>query len=159
MHDIDKSWYVRPPDVPEHTSAGGVVARRKDDRVYVALGTQDGYRDHVLPKGHVDPGEDIMQAAIREIEEEAGFTDLQLMSELGSCERLDFRKEAWKITHYFLFHTRQIDVQPTESDRHDPPTWFDLDHLPEMVWPEQRELIVHNREQIRRHILAVAHQE
>ncbi len=156
MNDIDHTWYERPLEVPEHTSAGGIVARREDDRVTIALGTQDGYTDFVLPKGHVDPGEDLMQAAVREIEEEAGFTDLQFMCELGHCERLDFRKEAWKITHYFLFLTRQIQVQPTESDRHDPPSWFDLDSLPDMVWPEQRKLIVHNREQIRRHILAVA---
>ena len=47
---VDETWYERPEDVPEDISAGGIVVRREEDRVYVALA--------------------------REIEEEVGITDL-----------------------------------------------------------------------------------
>ena len=153
MTVIDGSWYRKPPDAPVHDSAGGVVARIEGGRVLVALGCQDGYSLHVLPKGHVEPGETAEQAARREIEEEAGFSDLDVLDDFGIHGRLDFRKQAWKRTHYFLFLTSQVAATPSDSDRHDPPAWFDLDALPEIFWPEQRDLIVENRERIRTLVL------
>ena len=60
---IDSSWYVRPDGVPDRTAAGGIVARLENDTVMIALGQQDGYTDFVLPKGGVDPGESIREAA------------------------------------------------------------------------------------------------
>lgn len=145
---IDETWYRRSGDAPEHLSAGGIVARLDRDRVLVSLGRQVGYEAYVLPKGHVDPGESTLEAARREIEEEAGFTDLRLLQELGWRERFDFRKTAWKKTMYYLFSTRQVDVRPTEADKHEPPAWFPLDALPPIFWPEQRELVEQNRELI-----------
>lgn len=153
---IDESWYVRPPDCPAQDSAGGVVVRREGEHVLVSLSTQDGYHSYVLPKGHVDPGEDLLQAAIREIEEEAGFTHLLMLAELGCCERFDYHKTCWKRTHYFLFLTDQISVQPTDFDRHAPPEWFSLDDHPALFWPEQQELLEHNRDLIRSRVMAAA---
>ncbi len=36
-----------------------------------------------LPKGHVDPGESLAQAALREAKEETGIDDLRLQGEIG----------------------------------------------------------------------------
>ena len=143
---IDHTWYKRPPGVPEHISAGGVVARIEKKQVYIAVVGQRGRSKYVLPKGHVEDGETLEQAARREIEEEAGFTRLRLIAPLGVKERLDFSKRHWKRTHYFLFTTRQIDAKPTE-DRYKI-KWFLLEEMPELFWPEQRQLIHENREQI-----------
>jgi 8-oxo-dGTP pyrophosphatase MutT (NUDIX family) len=102
---IDKTWYQRPLNVPEHVSAGGVVARVENAGVYIALVREKGLSHYVLPKGHVEAGESVEAAAKREIEEEAGFTELTLLAPLGIKERLDFGKRAWKQTHYYLFAT------------------------------------------------------
>lgn len=147
---IDKTWYTRPPATPEHISAGGVIARRQDGRVYVALVREGEFSDYILPKGHVEAGENLEEAARREIGEESGLTDLLLVGELGVRERLDFLKRAWKKTHYYLFTTRQIAGTPTDSEHDYRLEWFPLDALPSMFWPEQKELIEANREQIRR---------
>ena len=44
-------------------------------------------RSWSLPKGHIDPGEDAIAAAKREIYEEPGITHLTLLGELGNYQR------------------------------------------------------------------------
>jgi len=146
---IDKSWYIRPPGVAKHTSCGGVVARRDGNDILVALVTEPGFREYILPKGHLEPGEDFEQAARREIYEEAGFSDLILIKKLGVVERLDFNKRSWGTMHYFLFVTYEIVPSPSDRDHDYVVKWFPVDQLPEMFWPEQKTLIEDNRETIK----------
>lgn len=54
-------------------AAGAVLWRRDGDRIEVALVHRPRYDDWSLPKGKLDPGETIAQAAVREIQEETGF--------------------------------------------------------------------------------------
>jgi 8-oxo-dGTP pyrophosphatase MutT (NUDIX family) len=145
---IDETWYKRLPNVPEHDAAGGVVARFANGRVYIALVREKTLSRHVLPKGHVEAGESLEQAARREIEEEAGFTQLALIAPLGVKERLDFSKKSWKRTHYFLFTTEQVHAVPTDHHNHYKAKWFPIDEFPELFWPEQTQLIRENRNRI-----------
>ena len=132
---IDESWYRRPPGIPEHVSAGGVVVRVKDGGVSVALVQEGEHPQYVLPKGHVEEGEELAQAARREIQEECGLTSLTLRAALGLRERLDYRKASWKRTHYFLFMAEQVEAVPTTQGRHASVEWFPIDALPSMFWP------------------------
>jgi len=59
----------------EETSAGGVVFRRTEAG-FVVLLIRDAYRNWGFPKGHLEAGEDAAAAALREIEEETGLSDL-----------------------------------------------------------------------------------
>ena len=59
----------------EETSAGGVVFRRSDDGLLVLV-IRDAYKNWGFPKGHVEPGEDAAGAAVREVAEETGLSDL-----------------------------------------------------------------------------------
>ena len=145
---IDHSWYVRPPGVSEQVSCGGVIARKDGGAVLIALIGEHGMPEHVLPKGHLEPGENLEQAARREIAEEAGITDLLLVEKIGVKERLDFQKRAWKVTHYFLFTTSQSVCVPTDPKHQYSVGWFPIDALPPMFWPEQRDLIEQNAERI-----------
>jgi len=145
---INETWYKRPPNVPEHDAAGGVVVRAENGRIYFALVGEKGLSKYVLPKGHVEAGESVEAAARREIEEEAGFSELKLLAPLGMKERLDFRKRAWKRTHYFLFATVQKNGVPSDRYHHYKVKWFPLDEFPELFWPEQTQLIRENRKRI-----------
>jgi 8-oxo-dGTP pyrophosphatase MutT (NUDIX family) len=75
-----------------------------------------------LPKGHIDPGENALIAAKREIYEESGIRDLDLIRELGSYERykigLDGGEERseLKVITMFLFRTREKVLKPVDPD-------------------------------------------
>ena len=150
---IDETWYTRPEGVEGSVAAGGVVARVSGSEILIAVAKERGYDTAVLPKGHVDPGEDVEQAARREIAEEVGVEDLQLLTKLDVKERLDFSKTEWKLTHYYLYRTDQVDVKPLEADVHTEMDWIPIEPLPNLFWPEQVELIRENAEEIRSHLL------
>jgi 8-oxo-dGTP pyrophosphatase MutT (NUDIX family) len=144
---IDASWYTRLPNTASRTSAGGIVVRIENGKPLIALVKEEPFAVF-LPKGGIEPGEDLEGAALREIEEEAGLSDLRLVEYLGTRERLGFSKQKWITTHYFLFVTRQEQGKPTDVSHAYSCEWFPLDALPEMLWPEQQELVEGCREKI-----------
>ena len=99
-------------------SAGGVVANSEGK---VLMVSQHG-ASWSLPKGHIDPDEDALAAAKREIYEESGIRDLELIRELGTYERHkigvdggDDRSELKEIT-MFLFRTSEKSLKPVDPD-------------------------------------------
>lgn len=138
---IDASWYTKPDDIPERTSAGGVILRQRRGKTFLALVREGDLSGYFLPKGGVEAGEDLETAARREIQEEAGLKQLELVAYLGARQRLNFRRNRWVTTHYFLFKTNGRQSKPTDTAHVYRCEWFPLDRLPEMFWPEQRELV------------------
>jgi 8-oxo-dGTP pyrophosphatase MutT (NUDIX family) len=86
-------------------SAGGVVVR--DGEIVVIVPTRrasDGSRVLALPKGHIDPGETVLQAATREVREETGVVG-EPVQELGEA-RYWYRRDGQTIPKsvtFFLF--------------------------------------------------------
>ena len=154
---IDDSWYVRPPRSPHRVGAGGVVVRRDGRAIVVALVKEVELGDHhyVLPKGGVNPGEDIETAARREILEESGLVDLTPLGRLGTLARQNFKKTYWQSSHYGLYRTEQIAGQATDPANYGL-DWFSIDALPPMCWPDEEMLIVGNRNHIYRHAVQSA---
>lgn len=150
---IDQSWYTKTDKTHVSLSAGGVVASLAGNKVLVALVREDKFQDYILPKGSVEHGESIEEAARREIFEEAGLDNLTLLCKLGVQERWNFRKTAWKIIHYFLFTTRQIGGKPADTGHDYTCEWFLINSLPHMFWPEQHQILEVNREKITAHLL------
>jgi ADP-ribose pyrophosphatase YjhB (NUDIX family) len=74
-----------------------------------------------LPKGHVEPGESLINAARREIFEESGVSGLTYLGSLGSYKRLKkwsarFQGEEIKEIHVFLFRSDQENLNPIDMD-------------------------------------------
>ena len=97
-------------------SSGGVVI---DQKGMVLLVDQRG-TSWSLPKGHVDLGEEPLDAAIREIYEESGISELQFIKTLGAYGRYKIGKNTgedkteWKILLFFLFKTTQNELSPKD---------------------------------------------
>ncbi len=101
--------------------AGGVITNDKGEVVVVEQGhhTDPSWS---LPKGHVEPGEDFLTAAKREVEEETGLTELECIKEFPVYERHRIGKDGadddvdeLKRLHFFHFKTKQSKLRP-----HDP---------------------------------------
>lgn len=111
-------------------SAGGIVLNSLGQVLVVS---QHG-TSWSLPKGRIEPGEDRLDAARREIREETGITELELVGEVGSYER--YRLSATggeepselKTIHLFIFRTTQDRLSPIDSDN------------PEALWMEGAEV-------------------
>jgi 8-oxo-dGTP pyrophosphatase MutT (NUDIX family) len=157
---IDDSWYTRGGNHGERISAGGVVVRLDKGALVVALIreidhgiTLDGY---VLPKGGIEPGETVDEAMRREIQEEAGLTELVKVQDLAILERLNVTKTLWSINHYGLFLTTQTSGTILDAEHHFDFGWFPLDALPPMYWPDERSLLAKQRLNI--YDAVIAHQ-
>jgi 8-oxo-dGTP pyrophosphatase MutT (NUDIX family) len=100
-------------------SSGGVV-QGQDDRIIIV--EQHG-NSWAFPKGGVEEGESLFEAAKREIKEETGITKLQFVSELGSYMRrsigLDGKGETdkWPPSRrtMFLFRTDETTLAPYQD--------------------------------------------
>ncbi len=115
-------------------SAGGVVVNPQGKILVVS---QHG-TSWSLPKGHLDPGELPLEAAVREIEEESGIKDVTFVKDLGSYERYKIgefggedQSEKKTIT-MFLFTTKEITLKPI--DRENPEArWVDKGEVEKLL--------------------------
>ena len=101
----------------EETSAGGVVYRIVDGSPLYLL-IRDSYRNWGFPKGHVEKGELPDGAALREVSEETGLSDLALR---GLIETIDWHfrfrgKLIHKICHFYLMETAESTTSPQRTE-------------------------------------------
>lgn len=127
-------------------SCGGVIIRTHQGRVDVCLiaSLREGVRTWGLPKGHVEPGEDRLATALREVREETGLEG-ELVAPLGSIayefavkeERVRYAKRV----HFFLLRYRRGD-----TSRHDheveQAVWLALpEALRRLTYPSERRVL------------------
>jgi len=107
-------------------SAGGVVVQRLVDRIQVALVGSSQRETWYLPKGGLDKGETIEQAAVREVVEETGL-DVRVVRPVRAIYYWFNARgtRVHKTVHYFLMEATGggFSQRDTENDR---AAWFDL---------------------------------
>ncbi|HEX4188438.1 MAG TPA: NUDIX hydrolase [Solirubrobacteraceae bacterium] len=131
-------------------SAGGVVVRDSDVAVIVPTRrAADGSRVLSLPKGHVDPGETPVQAAEREVREEAGV-EAEPLSELGES-RYWYRRDGrtiGKSVHFYLFRYRRGRTED-HDDEVEEARWMPLGEAEQkLTYPAEREMVTRARERL-----------
>jgi 8-oxo-dGTP diphosphatase len=113
----------------EVRAAGGVVWRRGEGGVEVALVHRPRYDDWSLPKGKLDTGESFEEAALREVEEETG-----LRCELGPfLDEVGYRdhKDREKLVRWWAMEAGEGEFAP--DDEVDELRWTPLDEAASML--------------------------
>lgn len=111
--------------VISYHAAGGVVTNADGARVLVLIRPA---RDEVrLPKGHVEEGEAHSKTALREVAEETGYTDIEILADLGE-QMVAFplnEKKVQRTEHYFLMRARSLQqmARPPADDQQFFPVW------------------------------------
>lgn len=127
-----------PPHRRGRVSAGLLMYRIREGRLEVFIARPGGpwfprgdFDLWTIPKGEVEPGEDLLAAAVREFEEEVGLRPSPPYYELGSI-----RQRGGKTVHAWAFagdweegrplHSARVDVEwPPGSGRR--ATWPELE--------------------------------
>jgi 8-oxo-dGTP pyrophosphatase MutT (NUDIX family) len=124
-------------------SAGGVVVHRGKVLVIVpARRAADGSLVLGLPKGHLDAGETIVQAATREVREETGVT-AEPVKELGEVRYwyVRGRRRVAKSVFFFLFHYRRGDPADHDDEVLEA-CWMSLAEAQDaLTYPGEREMV------------------
>lgn len=105
-------------------AAGGLVKNQKDECLFIF---RRGYWD--LPKGKVDKGESIPEAALREVIEETGLTGVELERELTTTWHT-YRlkgKRILKPTHWFLMRSSTTELQLQYEEDIEKAEWIPLE--------------------------------
>jgi len=141
----------RLPRVDEFSAGGLVVDRRAEPlrAAVIARHDRNGGLVWSLPKGHVEAGETVEQAAIREVAEETGITG-RILGELGT---IDFwfvapDRRVHKTVRHFLLEAVEGELSDEDIEVVEV-AWMTLDELAtRLAYPDERALLVKAREQL-----------
>lgn len=127
----------------EILAAGGVVVDNNATPPRVLLVHRPRYDDWSFPKGKLDSGETVEEAALREVLEETGIR-CKIVSKIDTL-RYSYQtskgRRRPKVVHYFLMDplTDEIRVPGAEVDRAD---WLDFETALRMLtYKRDRELL------------------
>jgi len=102
------------------TSAGAIILREVEGQLKIALAHHPrATKAWVLPKGHVEAGESLEQAALREIYEETGLNTVLLIKHLGTILRESVKKNGdieQKTIHFYLAYALSVSPSQVPTD-------------------------------------------
>lgn len=126
--DVDETYHKVCSEFIEVNAGGGLVSNRRGDFLLIS---RNGLWD--LPKGHQDPGEDISVTALREVQEETGIDQLQLMDLICVTDHCYRRNEMWHLKHtwwYDMLYTDPTDLTPQKEEDISKAAWVAKSSLP-----------------------------
>lgn len=130
--------------VREPTSGGIIFRSSKDQKDIEVLLIQDSKDRWTIPKGHIEPGETAKMTAKREIEEETGLRNVEVLSWLGKIHfkyrRLD--KLVLMTTQVYLVEAMDFDETPMKEKWMKGIKWFSFNDALEAIEYEDIEKLM-----------------
>ena len=139
-----------PPDSPAPSLSAGVVVVRSSSDGWRLLVLR-AYRNWDFPKGRVEPGESPLEAAIREMAEEAAISDLAFRWGEGYCETAPYRHG--KVARYYLAETTKRAITlPVSRElgrpEHDEWRWVRFGEAGRLLPPRLQPILAWARKQL-----------
>ena len=126
---------MRPASLKKQTSAGGVIYKKNDISIQIALISVRNGQAWCLPKGIVDKGETTEETAVREVREETGLNG-RIIDALGEINYWYFVKEenikCRKKVYFYLMEYVSGDTDDHDCEV-DEAGWFPLEIALEKV--------------------------
>ena len=137
----------------EQVSAGGIVFRSKDTNVEIAIVRVVPEQRWQLPKGIIDPGETVEEAALREVREESGV----VAEIVAPVEKIEYwfvadrdgrRTRFHKFVHFFLMKFVSGDVADHDHEV-DESRWVNVETALDMLeFKSERDVVSKARSMI-----------
>ena len=111
--NLEESWIKFQSCFKNQKAAGGKVLNDKNEVLFIYR-----FNKWDLPKGKLDSGESVSECAIREVEEECGITNLQIIQPLDTTYHIYQEKgnTILKTTYWFLMHTDFVGELTPQSE-------------------------------------------
>jgi 8-oxo-dGTP pyrophosphatase MutT (NUDIX family) len=142
---------MKPASLKTQVSSGGVIFRKHEGILEIAMVTVKGGSVWCLPKGLINKGENPEETALREVSEETGLKG-RIIEKLGEITYWYYIKNEntkfKKTVHFFLMEYLSGDV--ADHDREvDNAFWVPLGIAPEKAgYRGEREMIEKSRERL-----------
>lgn len=124
--DLDK--------LPKEELGGAVVFRKEGQNIFIAL-VHDVFGFWTMSKGHLEKGEDIETGTKREVEEELGLKNINIIKKLGDNEYIASDPETGptrRHVNYFLIESMDKDIKLESSGGLDDARWFSAEEVSEL---------------------------
>lgn len=145
---------VDPETLPYRPCVGCMVFNRAG-RVFVGRRVdQEAGEAWQMPQGGIDPGEDVRQAALRELEEETGITKVEVLAEapdwysydlppdlIGIAMKGKYRgqRQKWFALRFFGADP-DIDLNAHKHVEFDAFRWVEFDEVTQLIVPFKRQV-------------------
>lgn len=126
--DTEDTYRKICAEFKEVEAGGGLVSNRRGDFLLI---NRNGLWD--LPKGHREPGEDIRETALREVQEETGVKELALGDLICITDHCYKRNGIWHLKHTWWFdmlYTAPVDLVPQKEEDITKASWVAKSSLP-----------------------------
>jgi len=123
-------------------SAGCIIYREDGDkRVYLLLKHRKNHWD--FAKGHIEPGEEKIEAALREVDEETGLIDLDIIDNFDEEIHYSFIKNNQVIDKNVTLFLAKVDQDEIKiSDEHNAYLWVSYDDARRLLnYAESRDVL------------------
>lgn len=134
----------------KYLAGGGVVL----DKDKILILNRPKHNEIRLPKGHIDPGESTEEAALREVQEESGYSGLVIICSLGTqvVEFEAFNTQFSRTEYFFLMKLSDDSQQGKPEDQFEP-QWVEMQEAiklltfdPEKEWVRKAERILKEKD-------------
>lgn len=144
---------MKPAALKTQVSSGGVIFRKNNDIVEIALIAVKGGNVWCLPKGVIDKGEIHEMTALREVEEETGLKG-RIIEKLGEITYWYYIKDenakCKKTVHFFLMEYEGGDISDHDWEV-DKASWFQIDEaLKKASYRGEKEMIEKARKMLKK---------